>query len=67
MSVKIDSDIKAKKPDIIKNKKTNKECILTDMVIPSEVNTSSKATKVQGPEDEDQQNEMTQNLQQCHW
>ena len=45
MSVQIDREIKANRPDIIVKRKAKKECILTDMAITSERNTSVKVTE----------------------
>ncbi len=45
MHIQNDREIKANRPDIVIKNKTTKECILTDMVIPSERNTSVKVTE----------------------
>ena len=45
MPIHTDREIKANRPDIIIKHKTKKECILIDMAIPSEHNTSVKVTE----------------------
>jgi hypothetical protein len=45
MSIQIDKQIKANKPDIVIRNKTAKECILIDMAIPSERNIFVKVTE----------------------
>ncbi len=45
MSIQTDREIKANRPDIIIKNKTTKECILIDMAIPSERNTSVSVTE----------------------
>ena len=45
MPIQTDREIKANRPDIIVKKKTNKECILIDMAVPSDRNTSVKVTE----------------------
>jgi hypothetical protein len=45
MPIQTDGEIKANKPDIVIRNKSTKECILIDMAIPSERNTSVKVTE----------------------
>ena len=45
MPIKTDREIKANRPDIVIKNKQEKSCLLIDMSIPTEKNTSNKVTE----------------------
>ena len=45
MPIQTDREIKANRPDIVIKKKQEKSCLLIDMSIPTEKNTSVKVTE----------------------
>ena len=45
MSIQTDREIKAKRPDIVVKNKKEKSCLLIDMAIPTDRNTSVKVTE----------------------